>query len=428
MAVLCLRGQSQQAGLVLVLFFVASALWAYGYPKARGFSFTLWVLACVSLGLYYPQAVQQWGQFKLERLIVPLVQLIMFAMGTTLCPRDFLRVLSMPWPVLIGMLLQFVVMPITGLALATAFGFQGEIAAGIVLIGSCSGGVASNLMAYLAGGNVALSVTMTACSTMLAPLLTPLLMQELAGQFVPISFLSMALGVIKIVIVPIIAGLAANAILYSRHRWARNAAVLAIATLLTGLAAVALACLPEEALVYVSGGSVGSDVFLLLDTLCGCGIIGFALLAGVAVVKLAVNVIFRGPENWANRALPLVSMTAICIILAIITAQTRDELLTVGIALLVVAVIHNTIGYLLGYWLAKAARLNETDCRTVAFEVGMQNGGMATGIAINVLHSHAAALPPNVFGTWMNISGSLLAKWWHQHPPSDALDTSYHDK
>ncbi len=135
---------------------------------------------------------------------------------------------------------------------------------------------------------------------------------------------------------------------------------------------------------------------------------------------------------------PLVSMTAICFILAIITAQTRDVLLAVGAALVAAAVLHNGVGYLLGYWCSKLLgyvlglggyligfsrtvenRMDESSCRTVAFEVGMQNGGMATGIAIDVLKSHVAALPPNVFGTWMNISGSMLANWWKRKPVQD---------
>jgi bile acid:Na+ symporter, BASS family len=341
----------QGAGLALVASFAVAALWVYSRPKIRGFSFTLWILFFSSFAFYYPSAFRQWGSFELKLLIVPLVQLIMFSIGTTLSVRDFARVLSMPWPLLIGLTLQFGVMPITGFLLAKAFGFQGELAAGIVLIGSCSCGVASNLMTYLAGGNVALSVTMTACSTILAPLVTPLFMEMLAGQFVSIDFLDMMLGIINIVVVPIAAGLAANAVLYGKHRWTRSR-------------------------------------------------------------------MLEATQHWANRILPLISMIAICVILAIIMAQTRDMLLEVGISLIAVAVLHNTIGYLLGYWLARAVRLDEIACRTIAIEVGLQNGGMATGLAINVLHSHAAALPANVFGTWMNISASLLAKWWHHHPPT----------
>ena len=76
--------------------------------------------------------------------------------------------------------------------------------------------------------------------------------------------------------------------------------------------------------------------------------------------------------------------------------------------------MHNAIGYTFGYWLSRAVKLSKQDCRTVAFEVGMQNGGMATGLAINVLKSTTAALAPAIFGPWMNISGSVLATWWHK--------------
>ena len=78
--------------------------------------------------------------------------------------------------------------------------------------------------------------------------------------------------------------------------------------------------------------------------------------------------------------------------------------------------LHNAIGYFLGYWLARAARLDEITCRTVAIEVGMQNGGMASGLAMSVLKSADAALAPAIFGPWMNISGSVLASWWRKRP------------
>jgi BASS family bile acid:Na+ symporter len=117
-----------------------------------------------------------------------------------------------------------------------------------------------------------------------------------------------------------------------------------------------------------------------------------------------------------DHTLPVISMTGICVILAIITSRSRDRLLAVGAALIVAAILHNAIGYLLGYWLARAARMDESACRTIAVEVGMQNGGMATGLAMSVLHSADAALAPAIFGTWMNISGSILASWWRRRP------------
>ena len=117
-----------------------------------------------------------------------------------------------------------------------------------------------------------------------------------------------------------------------------------------------------------------------------------------------------------DKVLPVVSMAAICLIIAVITAQSRDQLLSVGLLLILAAVLHNGLGYGLGYWSARLFRLDESACRAVAMEVGMQNGGMASGIAIDVLKSTSAALAPAIFGPWMNISGSLLAGWWRRRP------------
>jgi len=120
------------------------------------------------------------------------------------------------------------------------------------------------------------------------------------------------------------------------------------------------------------------------------------------------------------RALPVVSMVAICVIIAIITSLSRDALLAGSFvaAIIAAAAVHNGAGYLLGYWGARAAGLNESDARTVSIEVGMQNAGMASGLAISVLKSPMAALPPAVFGPWMNMSGAVLASWWASRPPA----------
>ena len=124
-------------------------------------------------------------------VFIPLLQLIMFAMGTTLSVRDFLRVFTMPVGVLIGILCQFTIMPLIGFALAYSFGLPSEIAAGLVLVGCSPSGLASNVMAFIAKANVAMSVTMTAFSTLLAPLLTPLLMRAFADELVQIDVLNM---------------------------------------------------------------------------------------------------------------------------------------------------------------------------------------------------------------------------------------------
>jgi bile acid:Na+ symporter, BASS family len=319
------------AGLALV------ALSLRRNPNLSGYAFTSWILCFVTAAMAYPELFRAWHGHPTATLIVPLIQIIMFGMGTALSLRDFSRVLSMPWPVFIGLSLQFLVMPTSAWLIARVFGFEGAVAAGVVLVGAAPGGVASNLITYLAGGNLALSVTMTACSTLAAPVMTPLAMKLLAGQYVPVSFGEMMVSIVQMIIVPIVAGLVVNRLLHGR-------------------------------------------------------------------------------AAWLHRALPVVSMAGICAVITIITALSRDKLLQVGLALIVAVAVHNAVGYLFGYWGARLAGLGEADCRTVAIEVGLQNAGMASGLAISVLKSAPAALAPAIFGPWMNVSGSLLASWWRVRP------------
>ncbi len=335
-ALLRLVGYTNAAGACCVMGMAGLAVGCRCSAAWKGLSFSLSVGVFVALAMCFPNLLRSWGTFQTKQLIVPLIQVIMFGMGTMLSLADFGRVLQMPRAVLIGIVLQFSIMPALGALLARTFGFPPEIAAGVVLIGSCPGGVASNVMTYLAKGNVALSVTMTACSTMVSPLVTPLVMKWLAGQYIQIEFVPMMFGILRMVILPIIGGLIAN-----------------------------------RFLSYM-------DV--------------------------------RGP--WLDRLLSLLAMAAICLIIGIITAISRDSLLDVGIALIAAAVIHNAAGYAFGYMGATVAGLEESDRRTVAIEVGLQNGGMASGLAVNVLASTEAALAPAIFGPWMNISGSILASWW----------------
>jgi BASS family bile acid:Na+ symporter len=337
------RFLSQTAvGLAIVAAIILLAACSSLSPAAKGFAFSLWVGAAVAAALFFPEAFRKWGDFELKVLIVPLIQIIMFGMGTMLCVGDFARVLKMPRAILVGMLLQFGVMPFSGLMLCWVFGFQGEVAAGVVLIGSCPGGVASNVMTFISRGNVALSVTMTACSTLVSPVMTPLMMKLLAGQYIEIEFVQMMLTILRIIIVPIALGLIANRILRALQ--------------------------------------------------------------------------LRG--KWLERSLSFVAMAAICYIIAIITSLSRDQLLVVGLALIAAAMIHNGLGYVLGYWGARLVGMDESTRRTVAIEVGLQNGGMASGLAVNVLQSTDAALSSAIFGPWMNISGSILASWWRSRPPA----------
>ena len=406
--IMLVTGRRAGVGPALIAMFGSLALYCMGHSFLKSFAFTVWVFAFVAVSMVYPSTFMTWLGVDLKILIVPLIQIIMFGMGTTLSVADFGRVFKMPWPVFVGFVLQFSVMPLTGLILAKAFGFQAEVAAGVVLIGSCPGGVASNLMTYLAGGNVALSVTMTSCSTLVSPLMTPFLMDKLAGQFIEINFLGMMFGIINMIIVPIVAGLIANRILYSRHKVFGRGGVLALIGAASVLLAAGIGFLAPSAVYSYGDASLSKDGF----------VVGLLLIGVVALAKLVISVWLKGPEDWMNKALPIVSMVGICYIIAIITARSRDDLMAVGVYLIAAAIIHNFVGYILGYWVARAARLDESSCRTVAFEVGMQNGGMASGLAMNVLKSAPAALAPAIFGPWMNVSGSVLATWWHRKPVS----------
>jgi BASS family bile acid:Na+ symporter len=337
---LWIAGQPGLVGPTAILVWTLLALALQLKAPLRSFAFTVWVLAAVTAAMFYPDAFERWGTFQLSVLIVPLIQVIMFGMGTTLSLTDFSRVLSVPKAVLIGLLLQFTVMPLVGAAIALTFGFEPAVAAGVVLIGSCPGGVASNVMTYLARGNVALSVTMTACSTLVSPVMTPLMMVLLAGTMLKIEFVPMMMSILNMIILPIVAGLVVNKILRSLN--------------------------------------------------------------------------LRGP--WLDKLLSFVAMAAICFIIAIITSLSRDKLLGVGLALIAAAVLHNGLGYVFGYTGARLLRCDESTCRTVAIEVGLQNGGMASGLAVNVLGNPDTALAAAIFGPWMNVSGSVLASWWRSKP------------
>ena len=336
-------GQFSEAGPFMVLFFLFLALGIRGTDRFKGLSFTVLIFAAVSLSMYYPQSFIQIGDFQLKKLIIPLLQVIMFGMGTAMSFNDFYGVIKMPKGVFIGLICQFSIMPVLGFTLATLFNFPAEIAAGVVLIGSSPSGLASNVMAYLAKANIALSVTLTAVATLIAPFMTPILMKYLAGSFVPIDFVSMMISIVKIVILPIALG-------------------------------------------------------------------------------LIFNHFFHGKAKWLDKTMPIISMGGIALIIMIITAAGRDDLLTIGILLIIAAIIHNLMGYLLGYWGCRLLKMKEQDCRTIALEVGMQNGGLASGIALEMGKISTVGLAPAIFGPWMNISGSSLATWWRDKDPEKNIN------
>ncbi|WP_228466885.1 bile acid:sodium symporter family protein [Adhaeribacter swui] len=337
-------GNNAQSGPLFILFFVALGVGFRGFAVTKGFAYTMMIFAAVTTALNFPQYFVEVNGFKFATLITPLIQIIMFGMGTEMGLKDFAGVLKMPKAVLIGLVGHFTVMPLLGFSLAKAFGFPPEIAAGVVLIGSMPCGLASNVMSYLANANLALSVTLTAVATLLAPFLTPMWMKILGGQFVAVDVLDMMWDIVKMVIFPI-------------------------------------------------GGG------------------------------LLFNKFFKGKADWVDKAMPLVSMIGIAFIITIITAAGRDNLIVIGPALIVCALIHNTGGYMFGYWIGRLFGLKERDARTIAIEVGMQNGGLASGLAKEMGKAATIGLAPAVFGPLMNITGSILASYWHRKPPRDDEET-----
>ena len=184
-------GHIANAGPLFIGFLVALAIAFRGFRSLRSLSYTVIIFAAVTTALYYPNYFGQVNGFKVSSLITPLLQLIMFGMGTSMSFKDFAGVIKMPKGVLIGVGSHFIIMPLLGFTLANISGFPPEIAAGILLVGCCPNGMASNVISYLAKANLALSVSVTTISTLLAPFVTPLLMRLLAGNLIEIDIWAM---------------------------------------------------------------------------------------------------------------------------------------------------------------------------------------------------------------------------------------------
>lgn len=286
--------------------------------------FPLLIVAAGILGFILP------GAFSgLSGWVNPLLGFIMFGMGLTLTWPDFGMVARRPVPVVIGVVAQFVIMPLLGFAISWALQLPSELAIGVILVGCCPGGTASNVVSYLARGDVALSVAMTTISTLIAPFVTPVLAVLLAGERMSVSGGAMMLSILQVVLAPVLVGLLV--------RW-----------LLPRIVAVVTPVLP-----------------------------------------------------WA-------SVAAISVIVAIVVSGSAAAIVSAGLLVLVAVVLHNGLGYALGYGAAAMFRLAPSARRTTAIEVGMQNSGLATSLA-HTYFTPEAALPGAVFSVWHNVSGALVA-------------------
>ena len=292
-----------------------------------GKTFAIWAIVSAILGFIFPEFFA-----SLAKYIVPILGIIMFGMGTTLKTDDFAEVIKRPKLVIIGLIAQFTLMPLIAYILTIIFKLDPLIALGVILVGCCPGGTSSNVITFLAKGDVALSVSITSLSTLLAPILTPILLKLFAGQLIEIELASMMWSITKIIILPISLGLIFHRIM-------------------------------------------GEKVHIATDIL------------------------------------PLVSIVGISIIIAAVIAVSRDTLLTSGVLVFIVVMLHNSIGYALGYLIATISGFSEAQRRAIMVEVGMQNSGLGAALAATYFNP-IAGLPSALFSVWHSVSGALIANFF----------------
>lgn len=292
-----------------------------------GKTFSFWVLLFACFGFFAPQLFVGYKSW-----IAPLLGIVMFGMGLTLSAADFRAVFRRPRDVAIGVVGHYLIMPGLAYLISVGLVLPPEIAVGVILVGCCPSGTASNVMTFLAKGDVALGVSIASVSTLIAPLATPALVSLLAGKWMRIETGPLFLDIVQVVILPIALGLVAKTL-------------------------------------------------------------------------------FRRQAEASVKALPLVSTLTIVLIIAIIVALNQAKLLANGPLILGAVVLHNLLGFALGYLFAMLFGMNLAKRKAVMLETGMQNSGL--GAALAAAHfSPLAAVPSALFSVWHNLSGSALATWF----------------
>lgn len=284
----------------------------------------VWVILLTVIALIYPNLF-----IWIAPYITILLGVIMFTMGLTLSIDDFKEIFKQPIKVIVLALAQYLVMPIIAVSLVFLFNLPPEIAIGVILVGSSPGGTSSNVMTFLAKGNVALSVAATTVTTLLAPIVTPSLTLLLASTWLDISFSAMMVSILQVVLIPVLLGL-----------------------------------------------GVGS--------------------------------LFRKQVDRVVDVLPMISMTGILGVMTAVSASNVDNILTSGLIILLVVILHNLLGYATGFLLGKIFKFNLADTKTISIEVGMQNSGLATALAVQHFEP-VTALPGALFSVWHSLSGAVLA-------------------
>lgn len=286
------------------------------------------VVLATLFSLYYPQVG---SSLVKTSWVVYILGIIMFGMGLNVKASDFKELFIRPKFVLIGIGAQFIIMPLIAYILVKGFNLPLGLAIGVVLVGTCPGGTSSNVITYLSKGDVALSVGITSCTTLMAPFMTPILTKLLIGQSIDVNVIAMFLSVVKVVIVPIVLGILA-------HRF-----------------------LPKIA-------------------------------------------------EFLKDVLPMISTLGIvAIVIAVVSVSAEKIIANLGIIVLII-VCHNLFGYLFGFLVGKSVTKDMTKVKALSVEVGMQNSGLATSLALTHFATQPlAAVPGALFSVWHNISGGILA-------------------
>jgi len=251
--------------------------------------FTLWIILFSVIAFYSPSPFA-----GLTGLIVPVLGVIMFGMGMTLRAEDFRRMLKRPRDVGVGVAAQYGIMPAAGFVLAWAFGLDPLLASGVILVGSCPGGTASNVITYLARGDVALSVTITSATTLIAPIMIPAAMYIFAGKWIDVPASGLFLSTVKIILLPVALGAAARAILGDKIEY--------VLPVLPSLSAISIVFIVAVIVAANAGSiaSVGAEIALIVVIHNAIGLsagYGLARLSGMNVTSARAVSVEVGMQN-----------------------------------------------------------------------------------------------------------------------------------
>lgn len=299
------------------------------------YAFPTFILLGAIIAFIFPEPF-----IPLTNYINIFLTIIMFTVGLTLTVPDFQMMLKRPLPILIGVVAQFVIMPFLAIVVAKMFNLNPALAIGLLMLGSVPGGTSSNVIAFLARGDVALSVTMTSVSTIVSPIMTPFLMLMLAGTETAVDGGGMAWTLVQTVLLPVIIGLVLRVFL---NKW----------------------------------------IDKILPILPYLSILG---IGGVVFGAVAVN---------------------------------AERLLSVGLIVFVAVIVHNLLGYVVGYLTGRVFKFPEAANRTMAIEIGTQSAGLASGMA-GRFFTPEAALPGAVAAVVHNITGAVYVGLVRNRPLTKA--------